>query len=210
MKTVRLINVSKHYRKRVVLNNINFSFDKGLYLVTGENGIGKSTLLKIIYGISKPTSGRVVNKGDTSYLPERLKIPNFVTVTEFLRIMLELKTNTNDYMYIEDSINKYLERFSIYKYKNYKMNTLSKGTVQKIMIIYTLINNGDLYLFDEPLNGLDYSSQMVFISILGELIDNNKVIIISTHYISAYDSLDRTILSIDNITKGIVVNYETV
>lgn len=210
MKTVRLINVSKHYRKRVVLNNINFSFDKGLYLVTGENGIGKSTLLKIIYGISKPTSGRVVNKGDTSYLPERLKIPNFVTVTEFLRIMLELKTNTNDYMHIEDSINKYLERFSIYKYKNYKMNTLSKGTVQKIMIIYTLINNGDLYLFDEPLNGLDYSSQMVFISILGELIDNNKVIIISTHYISAYDSLDRTILSIDNITKGIVVNYETV
>lgn len=210
MKTVRLINVSKHYGKRVVLNNLNFSFDKGLYLVTGENGIGKSTLLKIIYGISKPTSGRVVNKGDTSYLPERLKIPNFVTVTEFLRIMLELKTNTNDYMYIEDSINKYLERFSIYKYKNYKMNTLSKGTVQKIMIIYTLINNGDLYLFDEPLNGLDYSSQMVFISILGELIDNNKVIIISTHYISAYDSLDRTILSIDNITKGIVVNYETV
>lgn len=210
MKTVRLINVSKHYRKRVVLNNLNFSFDKGLYLVTGENGIGKSTLLKIIYGISKPTSGRVVNKGDTSYLPERLKIPNFVTVTEFLRIMLELKTNTNDYMYIEDSINRYLERFSIYKYKNYKMNTLSKGTVQKIMIIYTLINNGDLYLFDEPLNGLDYSSQMVFISILGELIDNNKVIIISTHYISAYDSLDRTILSIDNITKGIVFNYETV
>lgn len=197
MKSVDLLNVSKRYKKKLVINNISYTFNEGLYLITGENGKGKSTILKLIYGIVKPLSGTISTNGNIIYLPERFKAPNFVTVYEFLSIMITIKHKKKLFEnYKESIINEYLNRFEIIKYKQYKMNQLSKGTIQKIMIIYTLINSYDIYLFDEPLNGLDDKSQHEFVNVLKELIANEKIIIISTHYTSVYEDLPNNVLKL--------------
>lgn len=197
MKSVDLVNVSKRYKKKLVINNISYTFNEGLYLITGENGKGKSTILKLIYGIVKPSSGSISTNGNIIYLPERFKTPNFVTVYEFLSIMITIKHKKKLFENCKESIiNEYLNRFEIIKYKQYKMNQLSKGTIQKIMIIYTLINSCDIYLFDEPLNGLDDKSQHEFVNVLKELIANEKIIIIATHYTSVYEDLPNNVLKL--------------
>jgi len=194
MKTVDLINVTKEFNSNIILNNLKYAFDNKLYLITGENGIGKSSLLKLIFGLYKPTNGKVKVYGKMSFLPERYKVPNFVNMYEFLKTLFLIKNNHN---IDNNNIDKYLNIFKIYKYKNSKMNTLSKGTIQKIMIISTLLDNSDIYLFDEPLNGLDNESQHIFLSIINNLINNHKTVIISTHYIDIYNSLESIILKVD-------------
>ena len=178
-------NLTKHYGKNEVFNNLNMTFDSSSYnFLVGENGSGKSTLRKCI--LDEINYQGSIDKKDykIAYAPEKILLPDYVTLHNFL-VMLGISKNKN-IKHVNELIDYYLKIFNIEKYKTKLICELSKGTRQKIILIQTLMDSSDVYIFDEPLSGLDEESRKNFIEELKKLKSQSKLIIISTHYLNQY------------------------
>ena len=164
---IKLINLKKCYDNNTIIDIDYFKFEANKkYLLIGENGSGKSTLLKLIIGAIFPTTGSVnVDFKRIGFVPEKVVLPEFINLDIFLKLI-----NCN-------YDNKYIILFSLNKYK--KFYKYSKGMKQKAVIIQALINDFDIIIFDEPMNGLDKISKIKFLNLLEEL---KKTIIVATHY----------------------------
>lgn len=191
---IKIKRFKKYYGNNKILdiNYFHFHKDKS-YLLVGKNGSGKSTLIKCILGINNITFGEIiVNANNIAYIPERYFFPEFCSIDKFLKNILYLYKKEQNIYLIED----YCERFKIDKTK--KLNKLSKGMQQKVLIIQALIHDADFYIFDEPLNGLDDYSQKLFFEIIDELKQNKKSLIITTHYPALYGKNYDYYISINN------------
>lgn len=177
-------NFKKKYKDNLILDIDHFTFLKNKsYLIVGSNGSGKSTMIKCILGINKVSSGSItINTKNIAYIPEKYFFPEFCTIETFLKSILDL------YQLVENEclIDYYCDRLNINKKK--LLTKLSKGMQQKVLIIQSLIHNAELFIFDEPLNGLDPPSQKIFFDIIDELKLNSKTIIVTTHYPNFYMS----------------------
>jgi|SRR5690554_583817 len=185
MDKIKIKNLQKTYKNTQVLNIDNFSFKEGYsYLLLGENGSGKSTLIKIILSLVKSNQGKVSgNFTSTGYLPEHVYLPSFLTVKEFLKTIGKIRN-------VENLNSKISTALRLWNLNNNKLlSHLSKGMVQKLMIIQALIHNPDLLIFDEPLNGLDIKSQDIFKNIINNIRSKEKTIIITTHFAKHYENL---------------------
>lgn len=191
---IKVFNLIKTYKNNNVLNIDYFNFEKGKsYLLVGSNGSGKSTLLKCILGINNINNGKIeINTKNIGYIPERFYFPEFCSIEKFLNSIL------NIYNKMENNhlINYYCQLFSLNE--TIFISKLSKGMMQKVLIIQSLIHDADLFIMDEPLNGLDNYSQKLFFRIIDDLKLNNKTIIIATHYPQFYNNNYDYILKIDN------------
>lgn len=184
-------NVQKKYKNKIIFENIQLTLHQGIYLICGENGSGKSTFLKLIKGFSKPTKGVVEVNGEICYIPDKIHFPNFLTITEVISALKKIyKSQTEE--------NFLLSKYDIIKYKDYKLNSISKGTYQKLLLIISQLRDFNIYLFDEPLNGLDNETVKIFMLYLQELVNKNKLIIISSHLKESYNALPIQILNISN------------
>lgn len=185
MKTVNLVNISKRYGKIFILKNINFRFESGkCYLIIGANGAGKSTLLKLINKMIFPTEGDVkLNILKIGYVPDKNVLPQSITVDKFLFTMTKIKK--------ENFINTIMlmKYFNIYMERYKKISHLSKGMIQKVLIIQAFLGNPDILIFDEALNGLDTVMQEKLINLIKLVKDKDKIIIITSHYPSYYDEI---------------------
>lgn len=185
MKTVDLVNISKRYGKIFILKNINFRFESGkCYLIIGANGAGKSTLLKLINKMIFPTEGDVkLNILKIGYVPDKNVLPQSITVDKFLFTMTKIKK--------ENFINTIMlmKYFNIYMERYKKISHLSKGMIQKVLIIQAFLGNPDILIFDEALNGLDRVMQEKLINLIKLVKDKDKIIIITSHYPSYYDEI---------------------
>ena len=178
-------NLTKHYGKNEVFNNVNITFDSNSYnFLVGENGSGKSTLIKCI--LDEINYQGFIDKKDykIAYAPEKIMLPDYVTLHNFL-VMLGISKNKN-VKQVNELIEYYLQIFNIVKYKNKLICELSKGTRQKIILIQTLMDSSDVYIFDEPLSGLDEESRKNFMDELKKLKNQSKLIIISTHHLNQF------------------------
>lgn len=196
MISIKLSNVTKHYHKRTVLNNLSYDFKKGvIYMLVGENGAGKTTLLKAILGLIK-YKGTIEKAEETiSYIPEKFNYPDYITVYQFLKSIIEIKKIKISMT----ELDQILFKWGISG--EYVINNLSKGMKQKVLIIQALLTDSLVYIFDEPLNGLDISSQAMFILEVGKLKKNNATVIISSHFPSQYSLIVDTIIS---LSEGVV------
>ncbi|HHX00410.1 MAG TPA: ABC transporter ATP-binding protein [Acholeplasmataceae bacterium] len=191
MKIINLINLSKSYRNPVI-NNISYSFIKGkTYLLVGENGSGKTTLIKLIMGFISPTSGKIEKLTKSiSYVPDNLSFPDFLNVNEFLINLGNIYGLNNISDEITDLANDWELDCSL------KLSELSKGMRQKVLIIQAFLKAGDVYIFDEPLNGLDKKMQELLSKKIKVLKNEGKTIIIISHQINIFSSLIDVILEI--------------
>lgn len=191
-----LKDVKKIYGEKIVLDIPYYNFKKEKsYLLIGCNGSGKSTLIKCILGINSLTTGTIfVSNTNIGYIPERVISPDFLTLEDFLKNICKLYNCS----FNNDLVNNYYELFSISG--NIKMSKMSKGMLQKAMIIQTLIHDAELFIFDEPLNGLDKKSQFIFFDILNDLKQNKKTIIVTTHYPQFYTSNFDYVITLENGT----------
>ena len=177
--TIKLSNVCKKYNKIVVLDNLNVIFDnKKVNFILSPNGMGKTTLIKVILNLTTYNGKISTNCNSFAYCPEKILLPDFIKVINFL------------YLFNVDKIHT---QYLLNKFKldpNLLIKKLSKGMHQKLLLIQCLAVNVDAYFFDEPLNGLDEESEKVFINEIYRLYSNNKLIVISSHYIERYKMLN--------------------
>jgi len=165
-------------------------------VIKGPSGSGKTTLLSLIGCMSRPTEGKVLIKGkDAVKLPEsfltqirrdtfgfifqQLHLIEGITVEENVMLpMYPLGARLDD---IKDSAEKLLKKLDLLKKKSYKIKQLSGGEKQRTAIARALINNPEVILADEPTAHLDTALSEEFMSILYDLNQEGKTLIIATH-----------------------------
>lgn len=156
----------KKYGSTVILDNIDFNFF-GKCALVGLNGVGKTTLLKVLIGLDKDYEGDVNKLTDASVIFSENILPDYVTIYELVRSQ-KLSVQHLDL---------YLSLFDVDNYKNKLIKNLSLGTSKKMNIIYGLLVTRKYILLDEPTNGLDYKSRYNLVKILKE--DKRQILLIS-------------------------------
>lgn len=146
----------------------------------------------------KPNKGKLKVHGTVSYMPDDFPSNNKITVDEFLTTIYKIE-NSKNLQNLKKALTFYYDELNLTQFKNKKLMELSKGTLQKVNIIQTLIKEADIYIFDEPFNGLDQQSLNNFIDILSKLKANKALILTSHDYNIAYD-LATHILNLNNAT----------
>ena len=181
-------NLRKRYKDNEVLNSLTYTFEDGIhYLIKGENGIGKSTLLKSILRQVK-FDGECIVDGTISYSPEDTIFPSFMSVKSFIKTFSTLNfDNDNIDKEIEDS----LKEFNIDGFEKKMLGSLSKGQKMKINLITALLTPSDILILDEPLSGLDTDSKKV---LLKKLKNDKRLIIIISHETNAFRKSNYKIL----------------
>jgi ABC-2 type transport system ATP-binding protein len=207
---ITIRNLSKNYQNgsttKEVLKDISFDIQPGKIIgYIGPNGAGKSTTIKILSGIIGDFTGEVNILGldirkhgldikrRIGYIPENAALYEVLTPTEYIQFIGQLcSMKENEIKSIAD---KFFDLFDLTEVRNQRMNTFSKGMKQKVLIISGLIHNPDIIFLDEPLNGLDANSVIMFKEVLRQLANDGKTIFYSSHLMDVVEKIsDRIIL----------------
>lgn len=198
-------NLSKKFKDVYVLKDINLTFESGkIYGFTGRNGSGKSVLLKIICGFYTPTSGEVLLDNYNYILnndfPKSTRCliekPNFLpdlTGYENLKLLASIENKIGD-KEIMDTI----EKLNLKEEINKKYGKYSLGTKQKLGIAQVLMEDPELIVLDEPLNGIENDTAKEVRKILNEEKKKDKIIIVASHIKEDIDTLADIVYNIDN------------
>lgn len=160
-------------KKETVISNCNFSIDKsGLWMIIGKNGSGKSTFLKLISGILKPTTGYInclANVGIVFQNPDhQILMPN---CRSELLININKKISEKD---INRKIENVLDKVELTGFARRPVHTLSGGQKQRLTIASALISGKNFILLDEPTALLDRKSQLKVVKTIKNLTRDSK------------------------------------
>ena len=189
---IKVNGVSKDYGKAHVLENMTFTVPKGsIFGLVGRNGAGKTTIMRIIAGLQKPTSGTV------EYGFDRKKLGNIGALVELPSIYTNASARDNlVYQYmnlglkIDDSIDKSLEFVGLGDTGKKKAGKFSLGMRQRLGIAMAMAGDPELLILDEPINGLDPQGIIQIREVLEKLNKEKGVtIIISSHILSELSKL---------------------
>ena len=187
---LEVINVKFSYKSNLILNNINFSLNKGdIAIIIGESGSGKSTFLKLLNGLISPDYGEIKfkEKNIFSYTPTTLRkkicyVPQ-IPIAIAKNVLSEFKI-VNSKISI-DYIKKLIKDFHLNdKILQNSMENLSIGQQQRISIMRGIINKPEIMLLDEPTSALDENNIMLLERIIKNLNEKFQIsFIIVTHNI---------------------------
>jgi len=201
---LHIANVNKSFSGKKVVNNLSFNMDHpGVFGLLGTNGAGKTTTIRMILGILEKDSGRVdwdqkaVTRENVrfGYLPEERGIYPKAKVSEQLHYFARLRGMS--YQEAKASMDYWLERLKATEYTHQVAEQLSKGNQQKIQLISAIIHDPELLILDEPFSGLDPINTDLFKSVIQELLEKGKYIIMSSHQMAAVEEYCREILILD-------------
>lgn len=199
-------NVSLNYHtlkdETKAIENISmYVKDKEFVSIVGPSGCGKTTLLSIIAGVIKPSSGTALLKGKPTYetknkigyMFQRDHLFEWRTVLQNVKLGLEISHNKDpkNIEYLESLLKKY----GLYDFKDKYPNHLSGGMRQRVALIRTLVLRPELLLLDEPFGALDYQTRKFVIQDVSSIIDKEqKTSILVTHDLGEAASLSDRII----------------
>lgn len=165
-----------------LIENVNLNIPKGIYLsIIGENGSAKTTLVKLILGLLKPTSGTItVNAKGIAYVPQKVESFNSQFPISVYEI---LKTHGNSIgIKNKSEIEKALDKVNMLEFTNKLIGSLSGGQQQRVFIGRALMGNPELIILDEPSTGVDFKNQVSIYALLSKLNKENGKTIISVEH----------------------------
>lgn len=196
--SLELINVTKYYKKNIVLDNINIKLENGIYGFLGANGVGKTTLFKLISGFLTDYKGTVLypnlkdeNEILLGFLPQSFSGYPHMTVQEFLAYLGHIKSNIAKHI-INKEIDEKLDLFGLTDLKHKKLKTLSGGQLRRVGLAQAFLLNPKIVMLDEPTTGLDPTERIRFKNYISEL-SHEQTILISTHIVSDLEFIAKEI-----------------
>jgi len=195
---IKIDNLSKFYGKKQVLNSIDLEFKKGkIYGIVGENGAGKTTLFRCISGLEN-YNGNI--SSDYTKLKNHLGLlltePYFfskITGKEYIQLLANARqtklTKIEDKNIFDLPLNQYA-------------STYSTGMKKKLALTAILLQENDIFILDEPFNGVDIQSNLIITEIIKKFKKLEKTVIISSHIFS---TLANTCDEIYLMKKGEIV-----
>ncbi len=198
-------DVVKRYMSKVAVSGISMQMEEGkIYALLGPNGSGKTTWMKMVAGLIKPTMGTITYHGSPIGVDSKKKIAYMSTEPFFY-----------DYMTVKD-VGKYyedfFEDFNKEKYEQLlvkmdlglkdKAKNLSSGLAAKLKIAATLARKSEVYLLDEPLNGIDIIARDHIMHAILEVANEKTTIVISSHLV---DELEKIIDNAIFMKNGSIV-----
>ena len=184
---ININNLSYSVDNIKLFENANIQIPKNkITMLVGPNGVGKTTLLKIIAGIIKPQMGEVsVNNKDLFYLPQRIKYPQGITLQEYIESSF-YKQNWKWFLTKEekDKVNEMLNIFELTDKKDTLIDNLSSGELQKANIALGLISEAHILLLDEPTANMDLINQIKILNMIKKLTQAGITCIIVLHDIN--------------------------
>ena len=204
---IKVENLSKSFKKNIVLKDVNLLMTSGkIYGFSGRNGSGKSVLLKLICGLYKPTSGKVLFDG-IEYNSNDVYVPNLRALIEKPSFFPNLSGFENlkllaniQHKIFDDEINNALKVVNLYEEKDKKYSEYSLGMKQKLGIAQVIMENPQIMILDEPFNGIENDTVKKISKYLLQEKKKDKLIIVSTHIKEDLDNLSDEIYSFDNGT----------
>jgi len=191
------------------LDGVSFEIEPGEvcgYL--GANGAGKSTTIKILAGMLTANSGDVeINEINLFKYPDRVKriigyVPEsgavFPSLTPYDFLEFVCKIYNIDKSTYRKKILDFMEIFDLKNEVFMPMSGFSKGMKQKVLIISSLIHNPDIILWDEPLSGVDFNTNLVIRDLVKELSSKGKIILYSTHVLDMLDKICNKIIILNS------------
>ena len=201
MELVKCNNLCKEFDNNKILKDVNLTIPKGKIIgLLGKNGMGKTTLLKLINDLLTPTSGEVLINGEKpginskkiiSYLPERTYLDKSMKISQILTFFSEFYDNFN-----KEKAIKLLKDLNLDI--NSKVSKMSKGMQEKLQLILVMSREAELYILDEPLGGVDPATRDYILDTILSNFNEGASVIISTHLISDIERILDDVIFIDN------------
>lgn len=205
MELVKCNNLCKEFDNKKILCNINLTIPRGKIIgLLGKNGMGKTTLIKLMNDLLTPTSGEILINGEKpgvnskkiiSYLPERTYLDKSMTISQILTYFSEFYEKFN-----KEKAIKLLKDLDLDI--NSKISKMSKGMQEKLQLILVMSRDAELYILDEPLGGVDPATRDYILDTILSNFNEGASVIISTHLISDIERILDEVIFID---KGKII-----
>ncbi|MGA2030203.1 MAG: ABC transporter ATP-binding protein [Verrucomicrobiota bacterium] len=197
---IELVHLSKKFGELAAVNDITLTIPRGeFFAMLGPNAAGKTTTLKILAGLMKPTSGHARICGfDVQMQPLEARrriayVPDFpflydkLTAREFLRFTGQMFQM--DDARIEANMRELVSRFHLDEFVDRPLENLSHGTRQRVAISSALLHDPEVFVIDEPMVGLDPQHTRIVKDVLKERSRAGVTVLVSTHQLSVAEEI---------------------
>ena len=187
MNAIEIKNLTVAYGENIALEDFNLDVEIGsLMALVGPNGAGKSTLIKTILKFLKQITGEIkISKKSLAYVPQRNSVDwdfpttlfDVVEMGCYGRVGLFKRVNKEEKV----KVLKAIEQVGMLDFKDRQISELSGGQQQRTFIARALVQEADIYLMDEPFQGVDSTTEKWIVNILKKLKSEGKTLIIVHH-----------------------------
>nr|WP_126428575.1 ABC transporter ATP-binding protein [Brevibacillus marinus] len=197
--------VSKVIDGKTIVHPVDIQVSPGqVVALCGGNGAGKSTILRMIVGLTRPTTGSIRLNGlgwqeqrseyakQIGYMPDHFNFGSALTAAETIRFYAALRGQS------AAEAERVLRAVGLYEVRNKRVSVFSKGMQQRLLFAQALLGRPALLVLDEPTNGLDPYWMDAFVDLVREVKEHGQAVIFSTHQLPVADAVaDRAILLMD-------------
>lgn len=201
MELLKTEKLCKSFGDKQILKDITLTIPRGKIIgLLGKNGMGKSTLIKLINDLLTPTSGTILVNGEPvgvsskrviSYLPERISLDKSMTVEKVIEYYGDFYDNF-------DSEKAYRLLSDLGLDTKMKLSKMSKGMQEKVQLVLVMSRKAELYILDEPLGGVDPATRDYILDTILTNFNDGASVIISTHLISDIERILDEVIFLDN------------
>ena len=203
MNAIEIRNLTVAYGENIALENFNLDIEAGsLMALVGPNGAGKSTLIKTILKFLKQITGEIKINGKTlAYVPQRNSVDwdfpttlfDVVEMGCYGRVGLFKRVNKEE----KAKVLKAIEQVGMLEFKDRQISELSGGQQQRAFIARALVQEADIYLMDEPFQGVDSTTEKSIVDILKKLKSEGKTLIVVHHDLQTVPTYFETVTFIN-------------